>query len=459
MSRIDRIAEPWGTRTPYGPGEAWPTRVDSYLAGGFIEADVDRWVLSATTRHSNGDGLDIAVKDGRIAGVRGRAVDRVNHGRLGPKDLFGWQANNSPDRLTRPLIRRDGELVECDWDAAMDAVVGRCRELLDERGPSPIAFYTTGQLFLEEYYTLGLIAHGGIGTNHVDGNTRLCTATAAAALKESFASDGQPGSYTDVDSADVIALYGHNMAETQTVLWTRILDRLAGPKPPAIVCVDPRETRLRELPPCISLRGPGTNVMLMNALLHEILGNGGIDREYVEAHALGFQELEMRVKDYPPEVAAEVCDVPVEQIREAARLIGRAERLLSTVLQTPAGRFGPRRRRWSAPPAGPLVPDARPAPGRAFRAAPARRAPGGARPDGGARAAVRLRRPVAPRAPAAGGRGRPTGAERTAGRRPRPGTGEVAAAWWSARRAGRRRGTGRAPRSSGRSSRGRGHGR
>lgn len=213
-----------------------------YLAEGVGEDDVDTWVQSATILHSNGDGLDIAVKDGRIVGVRGRAVDRVNHGRLGPKDLFGWQANHSPDRLTTPLIRRDGELVETDWDTAMDAVAGRTKDLLAERGPSSIGFYTTGQLFLEEYYTLALIGHGGIGTNHMDGNTRLCTATAAAALKESFACDGQPGSYTDIDHADVIALYGHNMAETQSVLWTRVLDRLAGPNPPAIVCVDPRET-------------------------------------------------------------------------------------------------------------------------------------------------------------------------------------------------------------------------
>jgi anaerobic selenocysteine-containing dehydrogenase len=206
MGRIDRIAEPWGTRTPYGAGETWPTRVDSYLVDGLTEDEVDRWVQSASILHSNGDALDIAVKDDRIVGVRGRAVDRVNHGRLGPKDLYGWQANHSPDRLTRPLVRRDGRLVETDWDTAMDAVVGRVKELLDEQGPSAIGFYTTGQLFIEDYYTLGLVAHGGIGTNHVDGNTRLCTATAAAALKESFACDGQPGSYSDVDSADVIAL-------------------------------------------------------------------------------------------------------------------------------------------------------------------------------------------------------------------------------------------------------------
>src|SRR5215207_8312086 len=172
----DRIANPWGERTPFEPGEEWPVRVDQFLEEGVSEEEIDRWVQTASILHSNGDALDIAVKDERIVGVRGRGVDRVNHGRVDPKDLFGWQANNSEDRLTRPLIRRGGELVETDWDTAMDAVVGKVRELLDEQGPSAIGFYTTGQLFIEDYYTLGLIAHGGIGTNHVDGNTRLCTA-------------------------------------------------------------------------------------------------------------------------------------------------------------------------------------------------------------------------------------------------------------------------------------------
>src|SRR5215213_7577219 len=300
---MDRIAEPWGTRTPYARGDRWPTRVDTYLEPGVDPGDVDTWVQSASILHSNGDGVDIAVKDGRIVGVRGREGDRVNHGRLGPKDLFGWQANHSPDRLTRPLIRRGGDLVETDWDTAMNAVVGRVEELLEEQGPSAIGFYTTGQLFIEDYYTLGLIAHGGIGTNHVDGNTRLCTATAAAALKESFACDGQPGSYTDVDSADVIALYGHNVAETQDVLWTRMLDRLAGPNPPKLVVVDPRLTPVARAATVHLAPRPGTNVMLMNALLHEIVSNGWYDEEYVAANAVGFVELQRQVEQYPPEVA------------------------------------------------------------------------------------------------------------------------------------------------------------
>ncbi|MEV6494303.1 nitrate reductase, partial [Actinoplanes sp. NPDC051633] len=87
----DRIADPWGERTPYGPGDSWPARVDMHLADGLREADVDRWVQSASILHSNGDAMDIAVKDRRIVGVRGRPGDRVNRGRLGPKDLYGWQ--------------------------------------------------------------------------------------------------------------------------------------------------------------------------------------------------------------------------------------------------------------------------------------------------------------------------------------------------------------------------------
>ena len=143
MRRLDRIAEPWGTRTPFGPGEDWPARVDVYLQDG-VDPDAVTWVETASILHSNGDALEVAVLDGRMVGVRGIARSRVNRGRLGPKDLFGWQANASPDRLTRPLVRRGGELVGTDWDTAMDAVVTRCRELLDEQGPSAIGFYNSG---------------------------------------------------------------------------------------------------------------------------------------------------------------------------------------------------------------------------------------------------------------------------------------------------------------------------
>src|ERR1700710_1243245 len=129
----DRIVDVPGAAAPHAAGTMWGERVDQYLEDGLDEADVERWVQSACVLCSNGCGCDIAVKDGRMVGVRGRAVDIVNHGRLGPKGLFGsWQGMANDDRLTSPLIRRGGELVECDWDTAMGAIVERSRALLAE---------------------------------------------------------------------------------------------------------------------------------------------------------------------------------------------------------------------------------------------------------------------------------------------------------------------------------------
>jgi len=330
----DRIADPWGPRTPYGPGEEWAARVDLHLAEGLTEDEVQHWVQSASILHSNGDAMDIAVRGGRIVGVRGRAVDRVNRGRLDPKDLYGWQANNSADRLRRPLVREGDRLVETGWDTAMGRIVERSKQLLDGPGGwGHFGFYTSGQLFLEEYYTLAVIGKAGLGTPHMDGNTRLCTATAAAALKASFGTDGQPGSYTDVDHCDAIALWGHNVAETQAVLWMRMLDRRRGPNPPAMLAVDPRATPVaREADLHLAVRN-GTNLALLNGLLRELIHRGWYDEEYVRAHTIGFDELRKVVEGYPVKRVAEICDVPARQIEQAAELIGTADRLLSTVLQ------------------------------------------------------------------------------------------------------------------------------
>ncbi|MDI1460694.1 nitrate reductase [Catellatospora sp. KI3] len=329
----DRIADVWGRRTPYRGGGHWPVREDSHLADGVDPRRV-QWVPSACVLCSNGCGCDIAVLDGRMVGVRGRVRDRVNHGRLGPKGLYGsWQAQSSPDRLTVPLLRQGGRLVETDWDTAMDRIAAVSRALLDDKGPLSHGFYTSGQLFLEEYYTLAVIGKAGLGTPHMDGNTRLCTATSAAALKESFGCDGQPGSYTDVDHADAIFLYGHNVAETQTVLWSRILDRIEGPDRPRIVCVDPRRTAVAQAADLHLPVRPGTNLALLNAIVHELIAADLIDHDYVRDHTSGFAQLRDTVASYGADNVAELCGVPADDIRRAAHLFGTTGRVLSTVLQ------------------------------------------------------------------------------------------------------------------------------
>src|SRR3954464_725920 len=110
----DAIEDVWGPRTPHAPPEPWPVRADE-----LVTSEPERWVHSVCVLCSTGCGMDVAVADGRLVGVRGRAEDRVNHGRLGPKGLHAWEANNSADRLTRPLVRRNGKLEEASWDDAM----------------------------------------------------------------------------------------------------------------------------------------------------------------------------------------------------------------------------------------------------------------------------------------------------------------------------------------------------
>ncbi|MDR6972134.1 nitrate reductase [Leifsonia shinshuensis] len=329
-----RIEDVWGDRTPFARGGRWPDRADLMLQEGLTEADVDRWVRSACVLCSNGCGCDIAVKDGRMVGIRGRVDDPINHGRLGPKGLYAsWEGMRGRDRLTHPLVRRDGELVPASWDEAMSAIVDRSRELLDTVGPLSHGFYTSGQLFLEEYYALGVIGKAGIGTPHMDGNTRLCTATAASSLKETFGADGQPGCYEDIDECDAMFLWGHNLAATQTVTWARVLDRLAGPNPPRLVVVDPRRTATAEKAEVHLALRPGTNLALLLALERELLENGWIDEDYVAAHTIGLDELKAQVERWTPERAAEVCGVPADDIRRAARIFAESPRVLSTVLQ------------------------------------------------------------------------------------------------------------------------------
>ncbi|WP_426625673.1 molybdopterin oxidoreductase family protein [Leifsonia sp. McL0607] len=329
-----RIDDVWGRRTPYAAGATWPTRVDQVLADGLTEADIDRWTRSACVLCSNGCGLDIAVKDGRMVGVRGRADDAINRGRLGPKGLYGsWQGMGGDDRLTTPLLRRGGELEPATWEEAMEAIVSRSRELLDTVGPLSHGFYTSGQLFIEEYYALAVLGKGGIGTPHMDGNTRLCTATAASALKETFGADGQPGCYEDIDDCDALFLYGHNIAATQTVTWSHILDRLDGADPPKLVVVDPRNTPVAQRADVHLALEPGTNLALMLGLVRELIVNGWVDEEFVAAHTVGFDELRDQCALWTPEHTAEVCGLDAADIREAARIFASSERVVSTVLQ------------------------------------------------------------------------------------------------------------------------------
>jgi anaerobic selenocysteine-containing dehydrogenase len=167
----------------------------------------------------------------------------------------------------------------------------------------------------------------------MDGNTRMCTATSAMALMESFGTDGAPGSYTDFDLTSTIMMMGHNMANTQTVLWSRILDRRHGRKPPTLIIIDPRRTDTAKEADLHLKPRLGTNVALLNGLINLIIENDQIDQEYIEAHTVGFEKLKETTALWPPKRVQEVTGISTAQLKKAANLLGEAPTLVSTALQ------------------------------------------------------------------------------------------------------------------------------
>ncbi|KAF6223828.1 hypothetical protein HO173_013159 [Letharia columbiana] len=158
------------------------------------------------------------------------------------------------ERLKYPLIRKNGDLQRASWDEAMFFIVKKTKDLQKRLMNHGISFYASGQLFLEEYYVLARVGKAGLNTLHMNGNTRLCIASAAASMRESFGFDGQPGSYTDIDITDCLSIVGHHSSATQAVLWSRILNTLEAPDLPKHRCSSsivqkPRSGRLFVWPP------------------------------------------------------------------------------------------------------------------------------------------------------------------------------------------------------------------
>lgn len=303
---------------------------------GRIECDgePDRWVHSACILCSNGCGVDIAVKDGRIVGVRGILDHPVNFGHLGPKGENAWVANNSPRRGTTPMIRRTkgAPMEPVSWEVALDFFMENFKSAWDQ-GHENLACYNSGQLTIEEFYTLAKIWRGGLQSSNLDGNTRLCTATSATGLMANFGADGPVASYVDIDEANLLCLYGHNVAEAQTVLWERMLSAKRKNNG-RIIVVDPRKSPTVRQGADLHLQlRIGTNAALMNGLIHLLIRDGHVDHDFVQRHTVGFEAMRDVSNEYPPERVAEICGIFQSDLEKAAEWIGTTPRMVSTVLQ------------------------------------------------------------------------------------------------------------------------------
>jgi assimilatory nitrate reductase catalytic subunit len=286
-----------------------------------------------------GCGVVIESRGGQITGVRGDPDHLANSGRLCTKGstlhLTARPAIHAQVRAAAPELRttRDAPRTRCDWDAALDHVAERIADVVQAHGPDAVGLYISGQLLTEDYYVFNKLAKGLLGTNNIDTNSRLCMSSAVAGYKLTLGADAPPACYEDLDHADLVFIAGSNTAYAHPILYRRLEDARARRPQVKVIVVDPRATdTARDADLHLQIL-PGTDVALFHGLLHLLLWDGAIDRDFVAAHTEGFEELKRAVAEFTPRLTAQVCGIGEVELRQAAQWWARSPRVLSLYCQ------------------------------------------------------------------------------------------------------------------------------
>ncbi len=279
-----------------------------------------------------GCGLLVKVDGGAVTRVKGDPAHPANFGDVCAKAVHLPPALRADTRLLYPQMRvhRGADLARVSWDAALGHVAARFRTIASTYGPGAIAFYGSGQLLTEEYYVASKLAKGFIGTNHFDTNSRLCMASAAVAYTRSLGADGPPAAYADLELADCFVLIGTNTADCHPIVWKRIKKRkLAQPEHVSVIVADPRWTETADIADLHLPLRPGSDIALLNAMLHVLWRHGLLDRAFIAAHTSDWEAMRAAIDRYPPERAAAITGLSREIITAAALTFGRARAALT----------------------------------------------------------------------------------------------------------------------------------
>ncbi|MFF1278425.1 formate dehydrogenase subunit alpha [Streptomyces marokkonensis] len=271
-----------------------------------------------------GCALDVVTADGAVTAVLPARDGPVNQGHACVKGRFAHGYLTSSERLTRPLLRRDGRLEPVGWDEALGHVARGLRAAVADGGPDAVAAISSARATNEENYLVQKFMRVVIGTNNVDNCSRLCHSPSAAGLTASFGLSGGTDTLDDVERSDCLLVVGANPVEAHPVVGARLLRRtLHGA---ALVVADPRAVGLAAHADVHLRPRPGTNVALFHGLAHVLLAEGMTDEAFLRARATGLPELTELLADYPPDRVAEITGVPAADLIAAARLYGRARR-------------------------------------------------------------------------------------------------------------------------------------
>lgn len=293
-----------------------------------IIADKDpaaRWHKSVCRYCGVGCGVMLGMRQGEVVRIRGDA-EAHNKGVICIKGATLAQLNKLPNRLTQPKIKRNGKFVDATWEEAMRLVTEKFKTSIEQNGADSVAYYGSGQLYIEESYSANKLFKAGIGTNNVDGNPRLCMASAAVGYTQTFGKDEPPGCYEDIDHANLFFLMGANMYECHPPLWERVMIRKKANPKVKIIVVDPRKTataqRADKFLPVI----PGSDLLLLNAMAYEMVNNDLVNRRMVSEHLnfsngkeqVTYEEYKRFLQDYAPKKVASQLGITPRDIQEVA---------------------------------------------------------------------------------------------------------------------------------------------
>jgi nitrate reductase NapA len=288
------------------------------------------WVKSVCRYCGTGCGLYIGVQNGKVMAVKGD-TENHNKGLLCLKGFLLPQIMSAPDRLQHPLIRKNGNLERATWDEAMTLVASKFQESIQKYGPDSVGFYGSGQGLTEETYTANKLFKAGIRSNNLEGNPRLCMASAVAGYLTSYGKDEPMGCYEDIDHADVFFIVGSNTAEAHPVIFERIVKRKAAKPSVKVIVLDPRRTPTSRIADLHISFTPGTDMAIMNAMANVLVKENLIDQDFIKAHVVfgegaeankSWENYKTFLAQYTPQKAAEIAGCRAEDIVRAAHWFG-----------------------------------------------------------------------------------------------------------------------------------------
>jgi formate dehydrogenase major subunit len=269
--------------------------------------------------------FDMWTKDRRILKVE-PANGAVNGVSTCIKGKFAWDFVNSPDRLTKPLIRERGAFREAGWDEALDLIARRFKEIKAASGPDALAFIASSKCTNEEAYLMQKLARAVVGTNNIDNCSRYCQAPATTGLFRTVGYGGDSGSITDIAQADLVLIVGSNTAESHPVLATRVkrAHKLHGQK---LIVSDLRENEMARRADIHLHAQPGTDLVWLSAVSRYILDEGLANEEFLDRWVNGLTEYRKSLEPFTLEFASETCGVAVDILKRVARMIAESKRV------------------------------------------------------------------------------------------------------------------------------------